>query len=217
MNNDKPRKMTDEQRAQRRRAALECANNLNGSDSHYCTQCSTIPRDSQQAVTKAEHTILGQASTNEYIRVHPAHIASALGLGTRKKDFDADELLDLLRKLRDGAVTDSNRIGELSGMLDKMTEARDMVAQDNCELRQRIERAQAKLNSEAERNDVLNEHSKELLGQIVNLTDERDKAQEDLRKALAERNQARAAFRAIAQRMTFEDFCDLILNWGADK
>lgn len=213
MNNDKPRKLSIEQREQLRAAKIACPNNLNGSDSHYCTRCSTIP---SKAATEAEHTILGQVNTDNYLSVHPGHVAHALGQKLPTA-FDAAGLLDLLRKLRDGAVTDSNRIGELSSQLDEMTHSHDRINKENNELRQRVRDAQDKLNSEAERNDVLNEHSRELIGQITNLTDERDKAQEDLRKALAERNQARAAFRALAQRVDFDTFCDLLLNWGTDK
>lgn len=105
-------------------------------------------------------------------------------------------MLDLLRKLRDGAVTDSNRIGELSSQLDEMT---------------------GKYNAALEEKNRKDEQIIDLKDCNSALIEERDKAQEDLRKALAERNQARAAFRAIAQRMTFDDFCDLLLNWGTDK
>lgn len=159
-------------------------------------------------------TTAAPAYADQHIRLHPDRVARALGIG---RIIDADEMLDLLRKLRDGAVTDSNRIGELSSQLDEMTHSRDRINKENNELRQRVNDAQDKLNSEAERNNVLNEHSRELLGQIVSLTDERDKATEALRKALAERNQARAAFRALAQRVDFDTFCDLLLNWGTDK
>ena len=76
MNNDKPRKLSIEQREQLRAAKIAC----------------------------------------------PDHVARALGIG---RVIDADEMLDLLRKLRDGAVTDSNRIGELSSQLDAVTKKRD--------------------------------------------------------------------------------------------
>lgn len=187
MNQDKPRKMTDEQRAQRRRAALECTNNLNGSDSHYCPRCASA----QQAAVAPQ-----AACADKRIKLYPGDVVRALDLGTRKKDFDADELLGLLRKLRDGAVTDSNRIGELSTALSEMT---------------------GKYNAALEGKNCEAEHNQELRGQAVNLIDERDKAQEYLRKALAERNQARAAFRALAQRMTFDELCNLLLNWGTDQ
>lgn len=200
MNNDKPRKLTNEQREQLRVAKAACPNNLNGSDAHYCTQCSTIPQQ--------KPTLLGQADTSNYISVHPDHVAGALGL-TRGKPFNAVDLLDLLSKLRDGAVTDSNRIGELSTQLDQMTKDRDHQHNRVEAMKIQINEMTGKYNAALEEKNRKDEKIIDLKDCNSALIEERDKAQEDLRKALAERNQARAAFRAAAQRLDFETICDL--------